>query len=121
VRFAHPDDWFDHDYVVMRRHETSVSVEELEAVDHRDAREYASLAYNLELLKRQEQELGERLREAERELLAERQRLSDELARRQAAIDGLAGSLNVITESRSWRVTAPLRRVAATARSRSRS
>jgi SAM-dependent methyltransferase len=121
VQFAHPDDWFDHDFVVMRRRETSVSVEELEVVDHRDAREYASLAYNLELLKRQERELGDRLRESERERLAERQHLTDELARRQEAIDVLTESVNVITKSRSWRVTAPLRRMAATARSRSRS
>jgi SAM-dependent methyltransferase len=117
VRFAHPDDWFDHDFVVMRRRETLVSAEELEAVDHRDAREWASLVYNLDLLKRQQRQLGDRLREAERERLAERQHLSYEVARRQDAIDVLTESVHVITNSRSWRVTAPLRRMAAAARS----
>jgi SAM-dependent methyltransferase len=117
-KFAHADDWFDHDFVVMRRRDKVVTVEELEAVDHGDAREYAALAYNLELLTRQQHELGERLREAERERLASRRHLEAELARRQATIDRLASSLDVIKTSRSWRLTTPLRRMAASARSR---
>ncbi len=42
LRFDYPDDWFAHDFVVMRKRETTVSAEQLEAVDHHDPREYAS-------------------------------------------------------------------------------
>jgi SAM-dependent methyltransferase len=118
LEFVHPDDWFDHDFVVMRRRDAVVSADDLEAVDHRDAREYASLAYNVELLERQQRELGERLRDAERDRLAERERLTDELARQQAATDRLKRSLDVISNSHSWRLTRPLRRMAASVRSR---
>jgi SAM-dependent methyltransferase len=118
LQFGHADDWVDHDFVVMRRRDLVLSVEDLEAVDHRDAREYASLAFNLELLERQQQQLGERLREAERERLSESNRLTEDLVRRQATIDRLTRSLEIITNSRSWRLTTPLRRMAASARSR---
>ena len=117
LQFGHPDDGSITDFVVMSRRDTAVSVEELEAVDQQDARESASLAYDVELLERQQLELGERMNAAERERLAERQRLADELARQQAETDRLKGSLNVITSSRHWQLTTPLRRLAASVRS----
>jgi hypothetical protein len=121
----HPDPWFAHDFVVMRKREVAVSAEQLEAVDYRDPREYASVACNLEILRRQQEALGKQLREAQQGRLAaevEAQRLrdselsaADELSRYRAELERLAGSLNVIANSRSWRLMAPLRRVRAVA------
>ena len=106
LSFEHPDEWFDQDFVVMRKREVTVTAEQLEAVDHRDSREYASLACNLELLRRQQQTLGEQVREARRARLA-----AETFAQRQQAeLERLTRLLHEISGSRSWRLTAPLRR-----------
>lgn len=116
LRFEYPDDWFGHDFVVMRKRDTVVSPEELERIDHQDPREHAAAAANLAILRHQQVTLGQELRDARtgreaaegeaRRLTAEVQRLGSELARRQAALDH-------VYRSRSWRLTAPLRRVRA--------
>lgn len=119
--FDYPDDWFAHDFVVMRKREIAVSAEQLEAVDPRDPREYAAVACNLDILQRQQKTLGEQLREAQRATVAaqmlrdsdiaeQARRLGDEVTRRQAEIERLNKLLSVIARSRSWRLTAPLRR-----------
>jgi SAM-dependent methyltransferase len=127
LRFEYPDDWFAHDFVVMRKRELAVTPEQLEAVDHRDPREHAALACNLEILQRQQSTLGEqlqqalaaraaaeseaqRLRDTEGRLTAEVDRLNVELARHQTELDRVNRVLTVIANSRSWRLTAPLRR-----------
>jgi len=86
-----------HGWLVVRRDESSCGVEELERVDGQDQREVASLRLNLEILNQE----GASLR---RELEAERARLGDEL--------------RVVLTSRSWRLTAPLRRIGRVARDR---
>lgn len=127
LRFDYPDDWFAHDFVVMRKRELAIGPDQLEAVDHGDAREYAALAFNLEILQRQQITLGEQLREAraaraaaeddaqrlrepQGRLTAEVERLNAELARHQTELDRVNRLLTVIAGSRSWRLTAPLRR-----------
>ncbi len=106
LRFDYPDDWFAHDFVVMRKREVAVSAEQLEAVDSRDSREYESVVSNLEILQRQQKALGEELREAQRGRLA----ATDDLRRHQAEVERLNRLLRVISGSHSWRLTAPLRR-----------
>jgi SAM-dependent methyltransferase len=128
--FDCPDDWYTHDFVVMRKLDVAVTAEELESVDPRNPREYASVVCNLEILQRQQKALGEQLRDAQRggiaadfeaqqlrnnELPEEVQRLTFELGRHQAEVERLARSLSVIGASRSWRLTAPLRRARAIA------
>jgi SAM-dependent methyltransferase len=128
-----PDDWYSHDFVVMRKLDVAVTAEELESVDPRNPREYASVVCNLEILQRQQKALGEQLRDAQRgvlpagfeaqelrnnELVEAVQRLTVELGRQQAEVQRLSGSLSVMAASRSWRLTAPLRRARAIAEKR---
>ncbi len=128
LRFEYADDWIAHDFVVMRKRELAVSAEQLEAVDHRDPREYASVVCNLEILQRQQRGLGEELAEVQRRIIAaeveaqalrnSESRMAGELARQRAEVERLTRSLNVIAGSRSWRLTAPLRRLRAVASNR---
>lgn len=113
LSFEYPDDWFAHDFVVLRKREITVTAEQLELVDHRDLREYASVVCNLEMFHRQQNNLGAQLREAQQARRAAevfQERLTEQLARLQAEIDRLNRVIDVIEASRSWRLTAPLRR-----------
>jgi hypothetical protein len=139
LRFAPAVPGFGHDFIVMRKREIPVTAEQLEAVDPRDQREYASLACNVELVTRQSRELGERIREEQRRCAAaeletrrvrdgrraDRERvapeldlLTQEVVRNQAEISRLEDALDVITTSNSWRITAPLRRAVMIVRDR---
>jgi SAM-dependent methyltransferase len=139
LRFEPAVPGFGHDFIVMRKREIPVTAEQLEAVDPRDQREYASLACNLELVTRQSRELGERIREEQRRCAAaeletrrvrdgrraDRERvapeldlLTQEVVRNQAEISRLEDALDVITTSNSWRITAPLRRAVMIVRDR---
>jgi SAM-dependent methyltransferase len=113
----HPDPWFAHDFVVMRKREIAVSAEQLEAVDPLDPREYDSVASNLQILQGQQKALGDQLREAQRGRWAAEQR-ADALGSHQAEVERLTKLLGVITGSHSWRFTAPLRRARAIAAKR---
>jgi SAM-dependent methyltransferase len=117
LRFDYPDDWFGHDFVVMRKREVPVTAEQLERIAHDDPREYAAVLANLEILQRQQIKLGEQLREAG----AAREAAENEARRLAAEVQHLSSELeranrfhSVISRSRSWRLTAPLRRIRAT-------
>jgi SAM-dependent methyltransferase len=91
-----------HGWITVRRDERGCDPVELARIDPGDPREVASLQLNVEILS----EEGRKLRQSDGAGSgdAERQRLADEL--------------RVILSSRSWRVTAPLRRLGRVARQR---
>ena len=113
-----------HDCAVMRKREVTATAEMIEAVDPQDPREYAALACNFEILRRQQESLWQQIREARRlgvdleqpgsgaalEMHPEIQVLADQLLRRHAELERLRAVLLVITTSNSWRLTQPLRR-----------
>jgi SAM-dependent methyltransferase len=82
-----------HGWLVVRRDERPCSVAELERIDGCDPREVASLQLNVELLA----EEGVGLRRS---------------------LEARAGELETVLGSRSWRLTAPLRRMGHIARNR---
>jgi SAM-dependent methyltransferase len=82
-----------HGWLVVRRDERCCDIEELERVDGRDPREVASLQLSLEIASHEAAHLRR-----------EHARTADEL--------------RVVLNSRSWRFTAPLRRVRRAARGR---
>jgi SAM-dependent methyltransferase len=113
LRFDCPDQGFAHDFVVMRKREVAVTAEQLEAVDPRDPREYASVVCNLEILERQQKALAAEVRAQrlrDRDMAEQTRCLTDELVRQQAEVERLNRFLRLITGSHSWRLTAPLRR-----------
>jgi SAM-dependent methyltransferase len=111
LRFQHADpaSGAGHDLVAMRRRQVDVTPEFLAEVDPTDPREYASIACNLELVLRQQTTppslMGEPQADASnpdadlRAIRAEK-------------------ALRAVTDSKSWRLTEPLRRAAAFARGR---
>jgi len=120
--FDCPDDWFAHDFVVMRKREVGVTADQLEAVDLGDPREYAAVACNVGILQGQQRALGEQLREAQRgaqlkegDMAQTVRRLTEQVERQTTELERLNGLLNVIAGSRSWRLTKPLRRATAIA------
>jgi len=98
-----------HDYVVMRRREVTIDVGSLESVTDGDVREQQALAVNLELLCDQMAQFGEEKRSEAEALIAREQALGAECTR-------LQESLTTVETSRSWRLTAPLRKAAALVR-----
>lgn len=117
LRFEHanPAAGAGHDLAVMRRRETEVTPDKLAAVDTVDRREHDAIICNLELLWRQQEELGAELRGVQDGRMAAEmqvQELRTELATVRARLD-------TVLQSNSWRLTAGLRRARAAARRRS--
>jgi SAM-dependent methyltransferase len=96
-----------HGWVVGRRLPERPTAERLEAVDLEDPRERAALQYNLEVLSAEAREAGERA-----------SRLDHDRAHLLEVVRGLESQLDSVAHSRSWKLTAPLRRAAAAARDR---
>ena len=97
-----------HGWVVGRRRPgDALTAEELESVDPGDRREWLARDYNLEMLAHEARELGRRVARSE----AARAELERELVELRAALSAMA-------DSRSWRLTRPLRRAVARARCR---
>ena len=129
VRYEHADlaAGAGHDLVLLRRRECAVTPQMLSEIDLADPREHAALICNLELLCRQQTQLGDELRagqrsreaaearaaaaEGELTLLAARTDPGEEIAQ-------LRAQLLEVTRSRSWRMTAGARRVMAEIRRR---
>jgi SAM-dependent methyltransferase len=82
-----------HGWLVVRRDQRACSVEELRRIDGSDPREVASLRLNVELL-------------------------AEEGAELRRALEGRSDELRTVLDSRSWRLTAPLRRIGQVARNR---
>jgi SAM-dependent methyltransferase len=139
--FFDPESARGHGFISMRRGEHSVTAEELAAVDPGDPREIASLELNVELLCEEGAILRSRLEpmlhrtqasggggglpvdetpppvDAPRPAAGGDQG-SDELERLRAERDRLSAQLRSLSQSKSWRATAPLRRAADRFRSR---
>jgi SAM-dependent methyltransferase len=96
-----------HGWVVARRRSERVSAEQLERVDHGDRREWLAAEYNAEVLAAEARDLGRRAERAEAERAASGARIAD-----------MRTTLDAISQSRSWRLTRPLRRVADAVRAR---
>ena len=129
VRYLHADpaDGPGHDLVAMRRRETSVTPERLAAVDPADVREHAAIVCNLELLWRQQRALGDELRSAQENRMAADRRAREleaklQAMRAQRSLEDenaqLRAQLLAVTQSKSWRMTAILRRSMAAIRKR---
>jgi SAM-dependent methyltransferase len=93
-----------HGWLVVRRDERACDVEELGRIDPSDPRELASLKLNVEILSDEGRELRQELEQSGGNGDAEHARLADEL--------------RVVLGSRSWQLTAPLRRLGRAARRR---
>jgi SAM-dependent methyltransferase len=96
-----------HGWVLARRGPRDFTAEELQAVEPGDRREWFAREYSLELLADEARRSGQRAAGAE----AAQAQLEREVAELRTTIEAMAGS-------RSWRLTAPLRRAAAAARAR---
>jgi SAM-dependent methyltransferase len=94
-----------HGWVVARRRAGVFTAEELERIDPGDRREWLAREYNLEMLADEARDLGRRAARGE----AARDVLERELIE-------LRATLSTMADSRSWRLTRPLRRAAAAAR-----
>ena len=95
-------DGVGHGWVVGRRLEGQPRASELEAADPQDRREWLAHDYAVELLADEARSLGRRAAALEHE------------------VSGLRATTDSVTQSRSWRMTEPLRRAAAAVRARRR-
>jgi hypothetical protein len=111
---ADPADGAGHDLVVMRRRETQVTPAKLAEVDDSDPRERDALVCNLELVSQQQRDLGSQLRASDEACLVAESRAREAEAHSREA----EARLQTVTRSRSWRITAPLRRGVAAIRER---
>jgi SAM-dependent methyltransferase len=104
--FGGGPDYAGHGIVMLRKRDTACSGRDLEAIERDEPREAAALASNM--------------RDQWREIAALRASAgahdSNALAAAQARVERLTDELATMSASRSWRVTAPLRRVAERAR-----
>lgn len=101
-----------HDMVIMRRREVAVSAPELEHIDPSEPRELLALRRNIAQLHDDDAHLRGLLAQAQARGDSEYEQRVALAARLEAAeleLERLRRALEVITRSRSWRATAPLR------------
>ena len=129
IRYEHADPLTGaaHDLVAMRRREVEVTPESLASIDAADPREHAALICNLEMTWRQQEALGSELRALRNDRMAAEVRTREVEAELQSRgtpdgrdeeIARLRAQLHEVTQSKSWRLTAGLRRVGEMARRR---
>ncbi len=96
-----------HGWVMGRKRSERPTPEQLEGIDLDDPRERAALQYNLEFVSSEAREAGERA-----------SRLDHDRAHLLEVVGRLESELETLAHSKSWKLTAPLRRVASAARDR---
>lgn len=111
--FAAQGDYCGHGVVVMRRKGLEVSIADLEAIEPSESREALALAHTVRQQWREIAGLRESLDRdrapASTTALTER---DDRIAELENRVQDLSRQLEVITTSRSWRLTRPLRTTA---------
>src|SRR5262249_35844948 len=100
--------------VLMRKRDVAIDVPLLEQIASHDPREALALSHNVAQLRAESATLRQECQDIKASLAASRQRHSD----LEAQVGEIRTQFSTLTNSRSWRLTKPLRLAAQKARAR---